>query len=320
MYSHTKKQNIMPRPSIENLLDLLMTTSSLLEMAIQQSELPIYILSPEGHITDLNKSAADLFTLPTNKIVGESFSNFVRDGSQAQQYLADLSSHAQRLSWQSEFICAPGEFARYRITGIALVRVLGAGPEHLILWCESTETALSPEKESSTRSDRIIPSDRRVLGRDIELVRQKLGLTVLQMCQIVGVSSITWYAWRGKPKQPIKTRTAELHLRLLDALPDVAKIPVHPADLKHLLEMHLKRDVTYTEVALLLGVERGAGYSWARGRSVHEQALALTASLMRLLLEMPPEAWSLYHTLIEQQATLEGTDIWRTRTWSKKSG
>lgn len=304
--------------SIEHLVDLVITTSTLLDTALQQSEQPAFALSLDGEVRSLNPAAAALFAAPVTSLVGKLLPRLVRDDNLAEQHLAAVRATPQQVTWRAEFIRAPGEWsAPYQLTARTLGPSLGAGPVRVLLWAAPvTETAAPPPPPPLP--ERLIPATRRVLGRDIEPLRQKLALSVLQMCHLVGVSSVTWYTWRGQPQEPLKSRTAELHLRVLDALPAMARIPTHPADLKHVLQTHLNRTVTDTELALLLGVERGAGFSWARGGPVHEQVLALTATLLRLLLEMPPATWSVYQTVLEAQAALENIDVWRARAWSKK--
>lgn len=50
-------------------------------------------------------------------------------------------------------------------------------------------------------------------------------------------------------------------------------------------------DLTFTDLALLLGVERRSGYGWSRGYPASAQVQALTASLLYLVFNKPREVW-----------------------------
>ena len=75
-------------------------------------------------------------------------------------------------------------------------------------------------------------------------------------------------------------------------------------------------DLTFTDLALLLGVERRSGYGWSRGFPASAQVQALTASLLYLVFNKPREVWDQYQYVLDRQAALEGVDLRATPSWS----
>lgn len=281
-----------------------------LDAAMQQANVPAFELTSDGRITYLNPPARAL--LDHEPAAGRLFTDFVTDPLITRRRLESLSRDGRSQSWPEQFVVGEHPDQRCQLVGKALAQVLPETGPRLILWVEPEDRDTA---EPTIRHRGNLPDDRRVLGRDLDRVRQRAGVNVQRFCELLGISPTTWYSWRRNPDEPLPNRTAELHLRLLDALPEVARPSDHPADLQPLLELHSGRQPTFTEIAIYFGVQRRTGYSWSQGGPVSGQARALTASLMRLLLGRQAGAWDTYQGLIDLQARLEHVDVRQTKSW-----
>ena len=72
-----------------------------------------------------------------------------------------------------------------------------------------------------------IPSDRPVLGRDLETLRERLQRTVLDCCCLLGIPPTLWAEWKRHEAKPIPNPTVALAVRLYDCFPELA--PVEPS-------------------------------------------------------------------------------------------
>ena len=311
--------------SLEHLTRLLLATiddvarlSALVDAAMQQGDQPAFELSPDGVIWYLNGAACAAIGVDPQRAVGTRLATYVADALMTQRRLEALSQRPQAQSW-------PDAWRRERqtlpcqLTGFAIPRTLASERTRLVVWAERPGAG---EEEPSTPADgglpagTLLPADRPVLARDLDPLRQKLDLGVNRFCELLGITPVTWYAWRKNPDAPLASRTTVLHLRLLDAFPELAQPGAQPLDLQEALRAHRGIDLTFTELALLLGVERRAGYGWSRGYPASDQVRALTASLLYLVFNQPREAWDQVQRLLDGQAALEGMDLRATKSWS----
>ena len=311
--------------SLEQLTRLLLAgiddvarVASLLDTAMQQAPHPALELSMDGVILYLNGAASEVIGMDPQRVVGTRLATYVSDGLMTQRRLDGLSQRSQPQSW-------PDAWRRERqtipcqLTGFALPRALGGERPRLVVWSERPGAAEAENPlaaDGGPPAETLLPIDRHLLGRDLEPLRRKLNLGINRFCELLGISAVTWYAWRKNAEALIPSRTTVLHLRLLDAMPDLAKPGAQPAELQEALRAHRDIYLSYTDLALLMGVERRAGYSWSHGYPASDQAQALTATLLHLVFEKPREAWEGYRNLVERQAELEKTDIGATKSWS----
>jgi hypothetical protein len=205
-----------------------------------------------------------------------------------------------------------------QLTGFALPHALASARARLRVWAapSGTPPASSLPADGEPPAGALLPADRPVLAKDLDPLRRKLGIGVNRFCELLGITPVTWYAWRKDPDAPLANRTTALHLRLLDAIPELAQLGAQPLDLQEALRAQRGIDLTFTELALLLGVERRAGYGWSRGYPASDQVRALTASLLYLVFNQPRAAWDQYQRLLDAQAALEGVDLATTKSWS----
>lgn len=319
--------------SLEHLTRLLLATlddvarlSALVDTTMQQSDHPVFELSPDGVIWYLNRAACEAIGLDPQQAVRTRLVTYVADGLMTQRRLDALNQQPQAQSWtdawQREQRIIPCQLA-----GFAIPRALAGDRPRLIVWAESmppptdrtsaqVPTGSTTQVEDEPPADTLIAVNQPVRAHDLDPLRQKLGLGVNRFCELLGITSVSWYAWRRNPEAPISSRTVALHMRLLDLFPELARLGAQPLDLQEALRTQRGVDLTFTELALLLGVERRAGYGWSRGYTASEQVQALTASLLYLVLNKPRQDWECYQNVLDQQAALEGVDLKTTQSWS----
>ena len=310
--------------SLESLTRLLLATlddvarlSTLVDAAMQQSNQPTFELSPDGVIWYLNSAACAAIGVEPQRAVGARLATYVTDSLMTQRRLEALSQRPAAQSWSDAWRREPQPIP-CQLTGFALPHALASARARLLVWAEpaGAPPASSWPADGEPPTGALLPVDRPVLAKDLDPLRRKLGIGVNRFCELLGITPVTWYAWRKDPDAPLANRTTALHLRLLDAIPELAQLGAQPLDLQEALRAQRGIDLTFTELALLLGVERRAGYGWSRGYPASDQVRALTASLLYLVFNQPRAAWDQYQRLLDAQATLEGVDLATTKSWS----
>lgn len=293
--------------------------SSLLDIALQQGAQPAFELSPQGVIWYLNQAAAEAIGIDPQQAVNTRLANYMQDGLITQRRLEALSrsqSETWRDAWRHGKTVVSCE-----LTAFAIPASVANERSRILLWAKMPESTLEKSDTPSGFSD-VLPAsgllspDAPVLGRDLERLRERFDISANRFCDVLGISAVTWYGWRKRPDAPISSRPIVLHLRLLDTLPELARLGAQPIDLQEALRTHLGISLTFSELALWLGVERRSGYAWSRGYPASDQVRALTTSLLYIVLNRPRDAWFRYQYVLERQATLEGVDIENTKSWS----
>lgn len=158
-----------------------------------------------------------------------------------------------------------------------------------------------------------IPSDRPVLGRDLETLQQRLACPTMRLCALLGVSLSTWTEWKNQPEQPLPSPAALL-VRLYDRFPFLLLPDPTPEALRQALMQREGRPMTLVELSLLLGRECTAGYRWKTRSPPSATVVSLIESLLRLL--ETEESFEEYRRLVEAEARARGiVDIWAQQTW-----
>ena len=288
--------------------------SALLDETMQHGDPPVFELSPEGVIGYLNHTASALIGVESHRAVGTRLTTYVADGLKTQRQLEALSQQPQAQSWPDAWR-RDSQTRPCQLTGFAIPRALAGDRPRLLVWVEpGGERPCAAD--GARPADLLLPPDRPIRARDLDPLRQKLNLAVNPFCELLGITTATWYLWRKNPETPITSRTTVLHLRLLDRMPELAQLGPQPLDLQEALRKQRGMDLTFTDLALLLGVERRSGYGWSRGYPASAQVQALTASLLYLVFNKPREVWEQYQDLLARQAALEGVDLRATKSWA----
>lgn len=311
-------------PSLDNLASLLLASlddvarvSALLNTTMQQADHPAFELSRDGVIWYLNNAAVDAIGVSPQQAVGTRLTTYVSDGLMTQRRLDALGQTPHAQSWPDAWR-RDGRTVPCRMTGFGVPSALSSERPRLILWSERADGRRRKRDPapSDRRSDVFLTAGQHVRGLDLDPLCRRYQLKITRLCEQLGVSPITWYAWRRAAAEPITSRTIELHLRLLDAMPDLLQSGAHPLDLQEALRSQRGIDLPLTDVALLLGVDPRNAYGWRQGQPASPQLQALTASLLLLVMQKPRTAWDDYVQLVERQANLEGVNLWNSKSWT----
>jgi hypothetical protein len=297
-------------------LDDVERASTLLNTTMQQAMQPVFELSLDGVIWYLNGEAANALGVTPQQAVGTRLTTYVTDGLMTQRHLDAVRERRQAQSWPDAWQHDPHPIP-CQLTGFAIPRSLGSERPRIILW----SAPVGPGDPTHALEDRVppretlLPNEGCIRGKHLDPLRKKLNKGANRFCELLGIAAVTWYAWRRQPETPIPSRTVELHLRLLDAMPDLARPGAHPLDLQEALRTQRGIQLNFRELALLMGIEGSAGYAWAHGRQANDQVQALTATLLQVLAEKPREAWEQYRKLVDHQARIENIDLWAAKSW-----
>lgn len=312
-------------PSLDQLAPLLRATledaariTSLMNTTMQQAPHPAFELSREGVIWYLNTAAAETLGVNPNQAVGTRLTNYVKDGLMTQRRLDTLKQQPQSETWPDHWR-KDNRYLPCRMTAFPIPDTFGMQRPRVILWSESSKPKAkgqSSSLEDTTLPHNFLSGKEHILGQDLDAIVEFLGVKIHRLCEQLGVTTHTWYVWRRAANIPISSRITELHLRLLAAMPDLTQMTVHPIDLQEALKTQRGIDLALTDIALLLGIEARSAYAWAHGSTISAQIQALTSTLMVLLVQKPRQAWDQYCALVNNQAALEGVNIWETKSWT----
>jgi len=305
-------------PHLANLSQLLLASlddvervSALLNTVMQQAMHPVFELSLDGVIWYLNAQAAEAIGVTAQQAVGTRLTTYVTDGLMTQRHLETVCERHQTWSWPDTWNRDPHPVPCL-LTGFAIPRTLSNERPRIILWADPTDADAgdrAPPRET------LLPDNSRVLGKHLDPLRRKLNQGTNRICEMLGIATMTWYAWRRQPETPIPSRTVELHLRLLDAMPELVRSIAHPLDVQEMLRSQRGIEIRHTDLALLMGIERAAGYAWSHGRQANNQVQSLSETLLKMLAEKPRAAWDQYLDLVNRQARIENTDLWSKCSW-----
>lgn len=291
---------------------------------------PLLILDDKGTIQQANPSALDTFGYAAKELQDTSFLTLcgATDIGTAKTHLRSaLENPDQPQQWQARLTHNDGKLHAYTLS-TQILDLDGGGRPGILLHClpaddaSLTAATLADAKRSALATFRpltlaaTIPTDRPILGKDLETLPDHLNCSITHCCQLLGIATMVWYNWRRKPDEPITSRTVALNIRLLDAFPMLAEMPYSPTDLHQALEQKLGRKVTLVELSLMLGMERASAYRWGRGVPPVEPIVCLIARLVELLDRQPVEAADYYRSLVDAEAQLLGIDnLWAQGSW-----
>lgn len=169
----------------------------------------------------------------------------------------------------------------------------------------------------------MIPTDRPVLGRDLETVRQGFGLATQDIIWVLGMSITRWMQIvRQAPDTPVKDPALALLVRFLAQHPELAVVPKVPTASEVFSLMNEATDVELKRFATYFGAEASASYRWMRPdarpasvvvRLMHFMKTALlmrdTAGRTHLL-----EGWR--QTVASEASSRGVPDVFQSGRWS----
>jgi len=160
----------------------------------------------------------------------------------------------------------------------------------------------------------MIPKNRPVIGHDLEDLREKLALSVTDLCWLFGLSMPNWGKLKRDGENPVKDPAVALLARFLDQHPEFCPIPRHP-DPMEIAEM--MPDLSRKTLGIALGREASAGYRWVvQGGRTSPILNRLMLVLSQRYHKSNQSAWQDWQTMVQVEAEARGIDnIWKSGSW-----
>lgn len=174
------------------------------------------------------------------------------------------------------------------------------------------------------------PQSKRMKGEDIDEVRERLGLSTMDACWLFGMSMSKWTEIVKKnSKEPLKSPSLALLVRVLKANPDVCPLGVIPDPVEIFSAIAVnQRDMDKKRMAIMFGCEGSSGYRWLTvkskiGPSLHRIFKVFAGwygPSLRESVHATPEgilAISEWDKLVETEGAARGVpDVFSTGRWT----
>ena len=133
----------------------------------------------------------------------------------------------------------------------------------------------------------MIPDDRPVLGKDLDVVRQQLGLLASDACWLFGLSMTRWmHIVRRDADLPLNDPTMALLVRFLDANPELSILPKFPEPPEMLELLNKVQQVDGKKAfPVMLGSDASAGYRWLQSGGKQGPAVSRLMLCLKLALQ-----------------------------------
>lgn len=169
----------------------------------------------------------------------------------------------------------------------------------------------------------MIPTNRPVLGRDLDELKQLFGLSSPDTCYLLGISISKWSELIGKgADKPIEDPTLALLARILDLHPGLISLPQYP-DVQDMFELFKKVNpsIDQKRFSILMGGEASSGHRWLKSRP------RMTATMPRLMLYLqrmiessPDGGWKELKTwseIVRLEGNARGVeDVFKAGRWT----
>lgn len=160
----------------------------------------------------------------------------------------------------------------------------------------------------------MIPSNRPVIGHDLEDLREKLALSVTDLCWLFGLSMPNWGKIKRDGDKPVKDPAVALLARFLDQYPEYCPIPRHPTPQE---VADLMPELSRKTLGIALGREASAGYRWVvQGGRTSPILNRLMLALSQRLGRHHKDAWREWQKMVATEAEARGVEnIWKSGSW-----
>ena len=288
---------------------------------------PMLIINDQGVIERVNAAALDSWGYAEKELIGSEVVTLCTAKDQAEMrhfvnQCAKRPPKSQQLA--TRLFHSDRRLRNYVVVGLGYPLSDSDEPK-LVLYCQratkkSADNALeslSVNAGSEVVPESTIPTDRPVLGRDIDALPKRLQCGIQRCCALLGISYNSWQKIVKQPDEPVSIISIALTARLLDAFPHLAAPPYSPEDLLGRLQEKSRRRVSRAEVALMLGRQVTSFSHWGSAEvAPAEVVVNLSAYLVEILDTLSLEAFEHYRGLVEQEAKTRGIeDIWQHGTW-----
>lgn len=169
----------------------------------------------------------------------------------------------------------------------------------------------------------MIPTNRPVLGRDLDAVRQEFGLLTNDIIWVLSMSITRWMqVVRQAPDEPVKDPTLALLVRFLAEHPELAVVPKQPSAAEMFTLMNEVADVEPKRFATYFGAESSAAYRWMRPDARPSSTVTRLMHFLKTALLMQDTAGRSqlledWRKTVEQEARNRGvSDVFKTGRWT----
>jgi hypothetical protein len=178
-----------------------------------------------------------------------------------------------------------------------------------------------------------------VVGRQLQDLKESLGLSTADMCWITGMSANRWSTVvNAEGKQPVPDEAVEILARVLSLKPELCPLPKIP-DMGELFrkinELEAGRDFeemresltrhTKSEFGILFGRDRVAGYNWIERGDVPNPVVRNLAWILERWLDTTdyvrrPTVLRQWRKIVQEVATKRGAtwDVFAMGKWPRK--
>ncbi|MCZ8256966.1 MAG: hypothetical protein O9327_15035 [Polaromonas sp.] len=168
----------------------------------------------------------------------------------------------------------------------------------------------------------MIPANRPVLGKDLDALRQTLGMLTNEAIFVFGMSITKWTELVNKKSdEPLTDPSLALLVRILDMNPDLPVLPKYPSPTEMYELLNGIKEIEPKPFALLFGSEASATYRWRRPGARVSPAVARLMYYLRLALMAAPaskrpqilQKWS---EVVQKEGAARGVaDVFRACAW-----
>ena len=167
----------------------------------------------------------------------------------------------------------------------------------------------------------MIPNDRAFTGADLENFRQSLGLTVADICYLLGMNQNSWGETVNKDRLlPVKNPSIAILCRLIDQDESLLFIPkmVHPVTIYNLIKE--RRNISKANLSTLFGCSQTASTRWFSGKraSPAVEKLGIVISNMIKKNGVDASVNKLRDAVKIESVNRNIPDIFETNNWSSK--
>lgn len=172
----------------------------------------------------------------------------------------------------------------------------------------------------------MIPTNRPVMGKDLEAVSQQFRMLVSDACWLFGMSITKWtQIVRKAPDEPLSDPTLALLVRFLADHPDLSVLPQFPTAQEMFDEINKYQQVDQKRFSVMFGSESSATYRWLKPGARMSPAVGRLMYYMRMALLSEPhdkrqqtlERWR--RTVILEGAARGVKDVFKTGSWNTGS-
>jgi hypothetical protein len=168
----------------------------------------------------------------------------------------------------------------------------------------------------------MIPTNRPVLGKDLDSLRQTLGILTNEACFVFGMSITKWTELkRNRSDEPLSDPSLALLVRLLDMNPELPVLPKYPTPNEMFDLVNGIQEIQPKPFALLFGSEASATYRWRRAGARVSPAVARLMYYLRLTLmnaspDKREQILKKWRDVVEKEGSARGVpDVFRACAW-----